>query len=457
MRRLLAGALSIALGVAAGAAAAGVAAAGDDPARRELGSWRLAIDHANGRAPGGEATWMRRGVRVETRHQNGRFQRARLSGRGRGSVESWHLGLLAIQWGAGASALPRAAPGAVKSIAAGGPTALAGVACGIRVARGQLLIAAGNRAGSAGGGAGGGAGRENPRRPLGFCALARGGAGLLVGGGPGSRPLLSVYVSGGRSGSRSELELALAGEERGLAGRVVTTAGGLETTMGLRFRAARGLSPGSARGRGDLDLDLIVRGAAYRWPVTAGARVEQSDPRRVDLLMTGGRPASAAAAHRAWLDLTLPVARDRSRAYLHGEIRTAGGRDRSRLRLGLSMPLARAAVDWTSGGGLELGCRWRWDLAPRLTLEAGAVTWGGPVAETGATVDLPHLPEHGLAPRLSVPGQAAAVLMDWQMAQVRVRLGLATRRSHEAVPDIQVAARLDWAWPPVVMAPRGDP
>jgi len=119
----------------------------------------------------------------------------------------------------------------------------------------------------------------------------------------------------------------------------------------------------------------------------------------------------------------------------------------------LHTPLARAAADWTAGGGLGLGLRWRWDLPRGLTLEAGAATWSGPLAGTGAAIDLPHVPEHGLPPRFAAPGQSAAVLMDWQVAQVRVRLGLATRRSHEAVPDIQVASRLDWAWPPGAEAP----
>jgi hypothetical protein len=450
-RRLVASAFAIALWFAAGAAGAG------DPPRRGLGAWRFSIDHARGRPPAGEVTWMRNGTRGEARHQNGRLHRARLSGRGLGAVESWHGGLLAIQWGAGASALPRAAPGVVQSVAAGGPTALAGAALSARLFRGKLLVAAGNSAAPAAGGAGGRSGPANARMPLGLCAFARGGTGLLIGGGPGWRPLLSVYLSGRRHGSHSEIELALAGEERGLAGRIATSAAGLETTMGLRFRAGRGAPLSGARGRGDLDLDLLVRGAARRFPVAVGARAEQSDPRRTAALMMGGEPAGAAAARRAWLDLALPFGPDRSHAFLHGEIRVAGGRDRSRLRLGLATPLSRVAVDWTSGGGLGLGCRWRWDLLRPLTLEAGAATWSGPLADTGATVDLPHVPEHGLAAQLAVPGHAAAVLMDWQMAQVRVRLGLATRRSHEAVPDIQVAARLDWAWPPAVTAPRGDP
>ncbi len=450
-QELVLAALAAGLALVSGPARAG------DAVQRDLGSWHLAIDRARGRSPGGEATWTRHGLRVEARHRNGRLARARLTGRGRGAVESWHGGLLAIQWGAGATALPRAAPGAVRSITAGGPAALAGAALSVRFPRGKLLLAAGTRAPPAAIGGGAGSATESARRPLALCAFVHRGTGLLVGGGAGWRPLVSVYLSGRAYGNHSEIELAPAGEERGVAGRVASTAAGIETTMGLRFRAARGAPQSGARGRGDLDLDLLVRGAVHRLPVSVGARAELGDPRRTAALMAGGQPASAAAAQRAWLDLALPIARDRSRAFLHAELRAAGGRDRSRLRLGFTTPLSRVTVDWTAGGGLGLGCRWRCDLSRRLSLEAGAATWSGPVAETGATVDLPHMPEHGLTPRLAVPGRAAAVLMDWQMAQVRVRLALATRRSHEAVPDFQVAARLDWAWPPVAMAPRDDP
>jgi hypothetical protein len=284
-------------------------------------------------------------------------------------------------------------------------------------------------------------------------AAVRGGAGILLGGGPGSRSLGSVYLSGGGPTSRSELEIAFAGEERGLAGRVVTGAAGLETTIGLRFRAARGEPPSGARGRGDLDLDLLVRGMARGIPLAAGARADLADPRRVDALMTGGELASATSTRQAWLDVTLPIARDRTPVLVHGEMRRVDGRDRGRLHASLRTPLARMAAEWTDGGGHGLGFRWRWDLPRRLTLEAGAAAWSGPPAATGSTIDLPRVPEHELLPRLAAPGQSAAFLMDWQVAQVRVRLGLATRRSHEAVPDIQVASRLDWAWPPVAEAP----
>jgi hypothetical protein len=413
----------------------------------------VAIDRVSGHVPGGDMTWARKSLRLAARLRNGRLVRARLTGRGPGALESWHLGQLAIQWGAGASALPRAAPAAVHAIAAGGPRALAGGALSFRLARGHLLVAAGSGETPAAGASGAESAREPGRRPLVICALARDGAGILGGGGPGSRPLLSIYWSGRHHSSRSEIELALAGEERGLAGRVVTEAAGMETAIGLKFRAARGEPPAGARARGDLDLDLLLRRTAFRVPLALGARAELADPRRADDLLVEGDLASAATTRRAWLDMTLPIDGGQTAAFVRGEIRAADGRDRSRLHASLRTPLARAAADWTAGGGLGLGFRWRWDLPRGLTLEAGAATWSGPVAGTGATIDLPHVPEHGLLPRLSAPGQSAAVLMDWQMAQVRVRLGLATRRSHQTVPDIQVASRLDWAWPTGAEAP----
>jgi hypothetical protein len=100
-----------------------------------------------------------------------------------------------------------------------------------------------------------------------------------------------------------------------------------------------------------------------------------------------------------------------------------------------------------------MNLRYRWELPFELGIEAGAAAWSGPLVGTGTAIDLPHVPGQGLPARFAARGQEAGFLLDWQLAQVRVRLGLGTRRSLDDVPDVRVASRVDLAWP---LADRGS-
>jgi hypothetical protein len=137
-------------------------------------------------------------------------------------------------------------------------------------------------------------------------------------------------------------------------------------------------------------------------------------------------------------------------AVLRGELRHAAGRDRRRLHLELRTPLSRAAAEWMSEGGLLLRMHTVWSLPAGFALETGGAAWSGPAAEAGAaSADLPNVPDLGLAPRFSRPGQAASFLINWQRGGVRVRLGFSARQAHHAPAESRLASRMDLVLPEV--------
>jgi hypothetical protein len=285
--------------------------------------------------------------------------------------------------------------------------------------------------------------------PLLLVAWTQGGVGLLVAGkpprlarGPAAETIASLVLSHRSRGRRAAIEIVPAGRRRpSLAAHVAGDRAGLAADFDFRLPAGAGPSAGGPA------LDIRVRASPGGVRTVLGARAELSPLASSE---TGWRDPQKTASSRSWLEAVMPLPPEVAGgvdAVFRGELRRTAGQDRHRLHLELRTPLSRAAADWMAEGGLLLRLRLLWSLPVGLGLEAGAAGWSGPVAETGATADLPAVPEHGLGPLLSRPGQAAALLINWQRGSVRVKLGVSARQTHHASPESRVAARVDLALP----------
>ncbi len=401
----------------------------------------IAVDQARGRTPGARVTVAPGRWRLTASLRSGHASGIRLIAPGTGGLESWSVGQLVIHWGNGAAGLPRAAPGFGAALATGGRQAVRGCAATLRIPKGRVLLVAGERARSR---PSAGTGAAPGREATAMVAWTHRGIGALLGAEESAPLSWSLYASSRQDRGRWDLEVARSEARTGVGARATLESAGTEATVDFHFRAADPTSAQGAARRGDTELELRLRRTVCGLPAAIGTRAELDDTRRARVGVIG---ADGPRTARLWADVALPADHGRVVAALRAELRRSGDQDRSRVTTSIRTPLAGAMTTWTAGGGLLMNLRCRWHLPAALTLEAGAATWNGSLTGTGATVDVPRVPGHGLDARLTTPGQAATFLMDWQVAQLRVRLGLATRRSANAAPDIEVASRVDMAWP----------
>ena len=404
---------------------------------RATGDFQAWVDGAREREPSGVAVWRPGTWRIAAAGDRSRRGRLHLVGPRWKRIESWVAGHLAVHWAQGASGFPAAAGpvAALAGAASGGAGSgrMVGAGMRFRAGPGTLLLAAGHR-------------RDEPTA---IVAWTQGGGGLLLAGKPGTArrlvadPVASLALSHRARGRRGEVELALAGGRPSLAAHVAADRAGLAVDLDFDLPGS-----GDTRPAGGPALDLRVRSSPGGVRTVLGARAELGPPPGSE---TDGVPSQTqkVASSRSWLEALVPLSSmvGGVDVLMRGELRHAAGRDRSRLHAELRTPLSRAAADWIGEGGLLLRLRTVWSLPAGFALETGAAAWSGPVAETGASADLPGVPEHGLAPRLSRPGQAASFLINWQRGGVRVRLGLSARQAHHASSESRIASRMDLALP----------
>jgi len=149
-----------------------------------------------------------------------------------------------------------------------------------------------------------------------------------------------------------------------------------------------------------------------------------------------------ARRQRAFGEVALAISGD-MQARVRAEWRADEQAERARVRGEWRSMLATTAIDWTSGGGVLMQVRARFALPARMILEAGSAAWSGPIADTGATLDLPAVPSHIVSARFARPGHQTGVLIDWQVRRIRVRLGWTTRQRRHELPDGFFAARME--------------
>jgi hypothetical protein len=205
------------------------------------------------------------------------------------------------------------------------------------------------------------------------------------------------------------------------------------TTVAPAGGPAIGYSPG---------LALALRRARGALSATWGVHAEL----RSTAHALAAPELARARRQRAFGEATLILAPDML-ARVRTEWRADDQPGRARVRGEWRSGLASTAVDWTSGGGVLVQVRARWGLPARVVIEAGSAAWSGPLAETGATLDLPAVPAHTVAPRFARPGHQTGVLIDWQVRRFRVRLGWTTRQRRHELPDGRFAARMDLVEP----------
>jgi hypothetical protein len=155
-----------------------------------------------------------------------------------------------------------------------------------------------------------------------------------------------------------------------------------------------------------------------------------------------GEDLARARRVRAFGDAALGLTPE-MQVHVRAEWRSDDQPGRGRVRGDWTGPFARAAVDWTTEGGVLMQVRARWIVFRNVTVEAGSATWSGPLTASGATVDLPAVPSHTVAPRFSAGGQQTGALIDWQERRIRVRLGWTVRQRQNGAPDGRFAARVD--------------
>jgi hypothetical protein len=392
------------------------------------GELRVSLDGAPGMSARGSLHWRRGALRLavsELRMGSDRrlTGRVHLSGPGARRLRSWAVGHLQVRWARGAGSLPRSS-GRLLAVSRGSRSSLTGGAAIVRAMDGDLLVAAGSE-------------RGEPAVILAW-ATARGGA--LVAAHRRAPPEWSLAVKRRHAGRLLELELASAGRRPVLALRAIRDARGVAAELGLSVPVPLGSPPNPGARPDGPELALDLRLGLGPMPAAIGARASLPAPSPATL-------GTSATASRAWIQAEIPH-RAVSGATVRAELRRTGSTDRSRLHAELRAGLGRAACDWVSGGGLLIRVRTLWRLPAGLVVEAGAARWSGPVAGAGATVGLPWIPTRGLDPRLRRPGQETGLVIDWQVAEVRVRLGLTTRQSRNAVPDSRFASRIDLVLPP---------
>ena len=393
------------------------------PARSDSGGNRqleLAADYAaavKGRSPVRAAALAGRAgaYRGTVAWRSGAFTRLHAAGPGRGAVESWALGRLQIRFGTGISGAG-AAPNRRFGVASGTSGGLAGGALVVRAPPGRVLLALGAEDGA----------------PSQFLAMERGGAAVYLATARGAPPRLSVLAHHGQAHERLVVEVTCA-PRRVLALEAAAGVPGGVTELQLRLPA----SPTGDAERPLLGLELrSARGAAR---AAFGVRTEPG------AVPSAAAPRGRVHRARAWADASAPLG-EGMRLRLRSEWRTEADRTQARLRGEWESTLARAAIDWCRGGGVALQVRSVWALAKPLAIEAGGASWSGPVAASGATMDLPEVPAYALTPSLTAAGTAAGVLIDWQQSRFRVRLGWTFRQRKHATPESRFASRVELVW-----------
>jgi hypothetical protein len=300
---------------------------------------------------------------------------------------------------------------------------------------------------------------------VGGVVLARAGARriLAAGGMDAGAPALILGVDDPRAGAAWQV---VRGEAPRLAAAVRFGRGGRRTVIDGRVLPSPAISlemrTPTALGEGELELKLPPAGeAATGLPATGtspsfdlvlrrahgpltGSLGVRAELRAAARALTGEDLARARRLH-AFGDAVLGIA-PQMQVRLYCEWRTDQEPGRARVRGEWTGSIARAAVDWTTGGGVLMQVRARWTLLGKVTLEAGTATWSGPLLASGATVDLPAVPSHAVAPRFSDRGQQTGALIDWQGRPIRVRLGWTVRQRQHGMPDGRFAARLELSW-----------
>ncbi len=293
---------------------------------------------------------------------------------------------------------------------------LAGGALLVRVPPGRVLVALGAEDGA----------------PTQVLAMERGPAAFLLATARGAPPRLSLLAHHGRAHDRLVAEVACA-PRCALALEVAAGVPGGVTELQLRL---------PARAAADATrplLGLELRSAHGAARAALGVRTEPG------AAGSAGDPEGRVHRARAWADASAPAG-DAMRWRVRGEWRTEADRRAARLRGEWESTLARAAIDWCRGGEVVLQLRSVWSIAKPLAVEAGGASWSGPVAASGATIDLPAVPSYALTPSLAAAGSAAGVLIDWQQSRFRVRLGWTFRQRKHAAPESRFASRVELVW-----------
>jgi hypothetical protein len=386
------------------------------PGSREL---ELTGDYA---AAAGRTSWQaaelagRHGpYRLTAGWRPGAIARLYATGPGRGPVESWASGRLHLRFGTGVSGAG-AAPNRRFGFAAGSGRGFIGGAVLVRAPPGRVLVACGAEDGV----------------PAQVIAMERSPAAILLATARGARPRLSVLAQHGRADDRWVLEVVCA-PRPALALEVAAGVPPGVTELQLRLPVSE-----SVDGVRPL-LGLELRSARGAARAALGVRTEPGAAGSA-----GDREGRGHRA-RAWADASAPVG-GAMRLRMRGEWRAEDDRAQARLRGEWESALARAAIDWCRGGGIVLQLRSVWSLAKPLAVEAGGASWSGPVAASGATIDLPAVPAYALTPSLAAAGSAAGILIDWQQSRFRVRLGWTFRQRRHAAPESRFASRVELVW-----------
>lgn len=379
------------------------------------------------------------------------------SGAGAGAILDWRPGAGRVlgEWRAGV--IERC------YVYVPGPASLAGVAAG------RLLVRFGS----------GGAGfAADPTRRLGIAAATgpgitggallvrrRWGHALAVAGIDGGRAAAALGVDAARGG----VVLGLVRERRprlaaalrfGRGRHRCTIDGGVlpRATVACELRAPTRL------GEGELDLRVPESGTVtpaggpeIGYSPGLGLALRRAQGTLTTILGVHAELRSAGHAllpsdlararrRRAFAEAALGIAPE-MQARVRAEWRADDQLERARLRGEWRSAFASTAVDWTSGGGLLMQVRARWTFKAGTTLEAGSAAWSGPIADTGATLDLPAVPSHSVSPRFGRPGHQSGVLIDWQVRRIRVRLGWTTRQRRHELSEGLFAARMELVEP----------
>lgn len=403
--------------------------------------FRASVTGITHRLPEGAVTWRPGAWRLAASASGGRG-RFHVVGSRWGAIDSWAAGNLAVRWGRGASGFPAAPrPGVMLSGATSGG-GIAGAGLQIRAGPGLVLVAAGLQ----------------DDLPIAFLAWRHRDTGLLVAGRPVATrvkladPVVSWVVGFREPGQGGEIELAAgAGAPPEIRAQFHADMSGLSGRLDLRLpaaarsvRAARNTVTPRIPGARRLPvptLELELRAIPLGIRTLIGTRAalpywESFDPQD-------------SAASRSFFETSVPlrVVRAEAEAKVGADFRPASGREGIRLHTEFRTSLSRAALDVTSRGGVLARVRTLWSLPGPVALEFGIAAWSGPVAGTGALADLPAIPEAGLTAPLGRPGQAAGLVMSWQLDGVRVKLGASSRQLEGGQSQTRSASRVDLVLP----------
>jgi hypothetical protein len=367
--------------------------------------------------------WRPGSGRVRGQWRQGDLERAYLFLPGRGYLEGWGGGLMAIRFGSGATGFA-ADPARRLGLAPASGAGLAGGALLLRAGTRRFLAAAGADAG----------------RPALVIGLDEPRAGVVYRIDRGGRSRLAAAARCGWGRRQVVIDgRVFPAPACALELRTLTGLGESALTLRLPDGAVGATGwPGSGYSP---RLELVLRRAHGAIAATLGVHAELRAAARA----LAGEDLERARRLRAFGETAIGISPE-MQGRLRAEWRGGGEEGHARLHGEWRGPFARAAVDWTTGGGILMQVRARWTLAGSVTLEAGSATWSGPLVDRGATVDLPAVPSQALSPRFGRAGHQTGALIDWQRRPIRVRLGWTIRQHPYGALDGRFSSRLELTW-----------